>query len=215
MHGSGAVRTYQVIFPVHHALLPPLDVYFMPEMKCLRSGGTFPSHHQVINSNIAQLPWKLVTIATMPWWCERHLNCLCQEHLIRFQLKCFQNVKKGIANPWQWLPAQCLRRCHHVPVDEVFSWGTWSQVSPEVLQLGCIPPNSEDVFCSSWALWRRNGGQLWVSFPFFFLFTQLWSIWIRGTSPWCCFLFSFPWTPKTAHHDGWEKCSCAQADDSC
>lgn len=56
MHGSGAVRTYQVIFPVHHALLPPLDVYFMPEMKCLRSGGTFPSHHQVINSNIAQLP---------------------------------------------------------------------------------------------------------------------------------------------------------------
>lgn len=56
MHGSGAIRTYQVIFPVHHALLPPLDVYFMPEMKCLRSGGTFPSHHQVINSNIAQLP---------------------------------------------------------------------------------------------------------------------------------------------------------------
>lgn len=91
MHGSGAVRTYQVIFPVHHALLPPLGVYFMPEMKCLRSGGTFPSHHQVINSKITQLPWKLVTIATMPWRCERHLNRLGQEHLIRFRPKCFQN----------------------------------------------------------------------------------------------------------------------------
>lgn len=56
MRGSGAYRTYQVNFPLHHALLPPLDVYFMPEMKCLSSGGTFPSHHQVTNSKIAQLP---------------------------------------------------------------------------------------------------------------------------------------------------------------